>query len=846
MPDASNTPATVVVAFPRANYRSVNDSTRMNSGIRVEDYHLVSVAGNGHIGTHIIHSAAVANYDGGPSPVNAVELNALAAKLAEDFYAWRKASLEVRYESAVPWIADGMHDVEWVHGAGITTAVHRSEWEPDFGELKQAGEFGSSDEPPICGVQAVKIIDGTAIDGKFDGVLLLRDNGAESDAEDEPIWIYDLGGNTTLAVDTQYPAVFRGIELGGPDPQEHRAVYAIRAVAATVSIGGPVAGGTPNTIVYIDNSTNIASSVNLTYNDVTNLFSVTANSYFDIKNSKTFLIDDSVNVFQYVFIDNSINTIAIFNDFVTINNSWLAIDISIVDEVYIWNQTNYYFKVDEFTQFVTIWNSTVTINDGSVFIDISTGDQIFQVWNQTDIYIKIDDSTNIISIWNSTIDIDYGDVLIDISFGGQVFTIWNQTDIYFKIDDSTQIINIWGDTIIIEEGSVKIDILVGQLFQIWDGTDFFIVIDQSTGDITFWNSFVQMNETYWKFTYSAVTFFWVDASDYSILIGKPGKATSDTTGYVYWYSINGRPTGTPATKTGYYSSIWDYDSNRFWWWTGSAWILPCCWVIVKITFADTPKVVKYNELIWVDTTGGPVALELPAPIKNGEIQFKKATTDANAITLSSPISGSIVGPTSITNEGQTYTARSDGTDWYVDETCVCVPKGTDAGDLLVWNGTDAWEVLPIDTDDYVLTADSAQSLGVKWAAGNNDANLHWVRFTKTYADFAASATTNTLTLLTLDPQTYIRDVVIKHSVAFNGGSISDYIIDVGLTPSPAFFISGFNVFSAVNDGNNSTSGSTTFQYASTGLVAKATASSANLDQATAGEVDIWVLISVLP
>jgi len=508
-------------------------------------------------------------------------------------------------------------------------------------------------------------------------------------------------------------AYWQATEVGGVYAGD---TYLIVYTLPVITPDTPVVGFDDNSIVYINNNL-FETNTNFQYDVTTNTFTNIGISYFDIDNY-TFTVINSDTTIKYIFIDDSVTKVYIWEETLIVNNGYVFIDISTGDQIFqIWNQTDIYFKVDDSTNIISIWNNTVLIDYGNVLIDIGFGDQLFQIWNQTDIYIKVDDSTNIISIWNSTVFIDNGSVKIDISTGDQIFYIWNQTDYYIKIDDSTQIINLWGDTIIIEEGDVKIDILVGQLFQIWDQTDIFFKIDQSTGDILIWNSFVHINELYFKFVYSSVTFFWVDASDYTILLGHPTKTVSDTTGYVYWNIVNGRPTGTPVSKTGYRPAIWDYDANRFWWWTGSAWILPCCWVIIKITFADTPKVVKYNELIWVDTSGGPVALELPAPIQNGEIQFKKATTDANAITLSSPISGSIVGPTSITNEGQTYTARSDGTDWYVDETCVCVPAGTNAGDILAWNGTDAWEVLPISsTDGYLLSADSGETLGLKWVA----------------------------------------------------------------------------------------------------------------------------------
>lgn len=53
-----------------------------------------------------------------------------------------------------------------------------------------------------------------------------------------------------------------------------------------------------------------------------------------------------------------------------------------------------------------------------------------------------------------------------------------------------------------------------------------------------------------------------------------------------------------------------------------------------------------------------------------------------------------------------------------------VPDGTDPGDLLIWDGA-AWDVLPVGSDDQVLTADSGEALGAKWAAAAAAAGGHY-------------------------------------------------------------------------------------------------------------------------
>ena len=139
MPDVfANVPMSVTVAFPRED-----------SGVASGSFFTIEVAGIGHLGTQLVHSTCVAEFEGGADPVNLLELQNLANQIASDWYAWREAPLEMRYESAVPWTVEGMHDVEYLHDTGISTSIHRSTWEPDAGWYGHAGTYGSTFKPGV-------------------------------------------------------------------------------------------------------------------------------------------------------------------------------------------------------------------------------------------------------------------------------------------------------------------------------------------------------------------------------------------------------------------------------------------------------------------------------------------------------------------------------------------------------------------------------------------------------------------------------------------------------------------------------------------------------------------------
>lgn len=125
----------------------------------------------------------------------------------------------------------------------------------------------------------------------------------------------------------------------------------------------------------------------------------------------------------------------------------------------------------------------------------------------------------------------------------------------------------------------------------------------------------------------------------------------------------------------------------------------------------------------------------------------------------------------------------------------------------------------------------------------------WHKYTVNYntSGFNPAALTANIELFSLPAKGIIQGVVIKHSTAFAGTGITGYTISVGITGNLNKYASDFDVFQATGAGVGQTTNVMDFESttSATSIKINATATGANLDQSTAGSVDVWVLWGVL-
>lgn len=124
----------------------------------------------------------------------------------------------------------------------------------------------------------------------------------------------------------------------------------------------------------------------------------------------------------------------------------------------------------------------------------------------------------------------------------------------------------------------------------------------------------------------------------------------------------------------------------------------------------------------------------------------------------------------------------------------------------------------------------------------------WIKITKSYSALSANSTTNDISIYTLPAKGIILNSRVIPSTQFSG-NITDYSVSVGVTGNVSI-IHGVSYISTGYDGDLATGISvTSIVYSLTttkDIRLYATSTGGNLNDVTAGSVDIYLLVSTLP
>jgi hypothetical protein len=107
--------------------------------------------------------------------------------------------------------------------------------------------------------------------------------------------------------------------------------------------------------------------------------------------------------------------------------------------------------------------------------------------------------------------------------------------------------------------------------------------------------------------------------------------------------------------------------------------------------------------------------------------------------------------------------------------------------------------------------------------------------------------TNDIELFLAPIKTVVMGIIIKHSIEFTGGAIASYDLSVGIVGNLTKYSPNFDVFQIVDEtAHDSIMVQKMTQFSSTTSIRlSATSTGDNLDQATQGSVDVWVLTAEL-
>jgi hypothetical protein len=166
---------------------------------------------------------------------------------------------------------------------------------------------------------------------------------------------------------------------------------------------------------------------------------------------------------------------------------------------------------------------------------------------------------------------------------------------------------------------------------------------------------------------------------------------------------------------------------------------------------------------------------------NGTNVVMAAIQAADVPTLNQNTTGTasnVTGTVAIANGGTGQTTKLAAFD--------ALSPATTKGDLIAYDGTDNVR-LPIGTDTFVLTADSTQATGMKWATGGASINISNDTTTSTnlYPTFAAATTGTMSTIYTGNAKLLYKpstgELTSSHVVASNGIFVNSLTIATSYT-----------------------------------------------------------------
>ncbi len=124
----------------------------------------------------------------------------------------------------------------------------------------------------------------------------------------------------------------------------------------------------------------------------------------------------------------------------------------------------------------------------------------------------------------------------------------------------------------------------------------------------------------------------------------------------------------------------------------------------------------------------------------------------------------------------------------------------------------------------------------------------WDKYSIAASALSAASGATDIELFSLDAFGMVEAVVIKHTTAFAGASISDYTIDVGTSADFTRYVDGFDVDQTVA-ASAFEAGAFNLDIqsftSSTSIRIRAIATGDDLDGASAGEFDVWVKRSIM-